>query len=328
MLLKKFSLMNPDEVDRIEQLQQTLFRPHSFNQAKEIAKNLLTALNNGSKKLKGEEAKMYIRLSNLLKSNAVFAGFAEQEYLNDVLGDDTPSRRIAISRLMKDTNKGISDIDDQIKFPFSDGSKPTEKLAKLQLVKDFGIASEKFMLLPDAGPDRLMLDEKGRRLILARDLEAKAKVRSIDAVSNLTCAVVIWCMKYKGGTAAVGGSGQKDQGTTEGAHMAKVIEDMHDSGKPLEYNGKPVFFANMVYGGQFNDPKRIFENEMCFKSDRDCVRSFNISIDAVKSVMDYFDSDDADIDTAVETLYNKYGYDIEYTGRLKPQERSRLAKYV
>ena len=71
MILKKFSLMNPNEVDRIEALQQTLFRPHSFNQAKEIAKNLLTALNNGSKKFKGEEAKMYIRLSNLLKSNAV-----------------------------------------------------------------------------------------------------------------------------------------------------------------------------------------------------------------------------------------------------------------
>ena len=320
--------MNPDEIDRIEQLQQTLFRPHSFNQAKEIAKNLSTALNFGSKKFKGEEAKMYIRLSNLLKGNTVFAGFTEQEYLNDVLGDDTPSRRIAISRLMKDTNKGISDINDQIDFPFTDGSKPTEKLAKLQLIKDFGIASEKFMLLPDAGPDRLMLDEKGKRLILAKDLESKAKVRSIDAVSVLSHAVIIWCMKYKGGTAAVGGSGQKDQGTTEGAHIAKAIEDMYELGKPLEYGGKPVFFANMVYGGQFNDPKRIFENEMSFKSDRDCVRSFNISIDAVKSVMDYFDSDNVNIDIAVETLYNKYGYDIEYTGRLKPQELNRLTKYV
>jgi hypothetical protein len=328
MLLKKFSLMNPDEVDRIEQLQQTLFRPHSFNQAKEIAKNLLTALSNGSKKFKGEEAKMYIRLSNLLRSNAVFTGFTEQEYLKDVLGDDTPSRRIAISRLMKDTNKGISDISNQVNFPFDDGSKPTEKLAKLQLVNDFNLISEKFMLLPDAGPDRLMLDEKGKRLVLAKDLDAKAKVRSIDAVSDLTYAIIIWCMKYKGGTAAVGGSGQKDQGTTEGAHLAKLIENMYETGSPLKYKGKPVFFANMVYGGQFNDPKRIFENEMCFKSDRDCSRSFNISIDAVKSVIDYFDSDDTSIDNAVETLYNKYGYDIEYTGRLKPQELNRLTKYV
>lgn len=328
MILKKFSLMNPDEVDHIEQLQQTVFRPNSFNQAKETAQNLLNALKKGNNRFKGEEAKMYIRLSNLLKSNAVFGGFTEQEYLNDILGEDTPSRRIAIARLMKDTNKGISDIRDQINFPFTDGSKPTEKLAKLRLVNEFNLLSEKFLLLPDAGPDRLMLDEKGKRLILARDLDSKAKVRSIDAISELTHAVIVWCMKYKGGTAAVGGSGQKDQGTTEGAHMAKVIEDMYKSGNPLSYNSKPVFFANMVYGGQFNDPKRIFENEMSTRSDQDCMRCFNISIDAVKNVIDNFDSDEFVVDTAIEILYNKYGYDIEYTGRLKPQEITRLNKYV
>ena len=83
--------MNPSEVDRIEQLQQTLFRPHSYNQAKEIAKNLLIALSNGSKKFKGEEAKMYIRLSNLLRSNAVFAGFTEQEYLEVLQNPDNYS---------------------------------------------------------------------------------------------------------------------------------------------------------------------------------------------------------------------------------------------
>jgi hypothetical protein len=98
MLLEKFSLMNPDEVDHIEQLQQTVFRPNSFNQAKQTAQSLLAALKKGTKKFKGEEAKMYIRLTNLLKSNSVFAGFTEQEYLDDVLGKDTPSRRIAIAR--------------------------------------------------------------------------------------------------------------------------------------------------------------------------------------------------------------------------------------
>lgn len=320
--------MNPGEVDKIEQLQQTVFRPNSFNQAKETAKNLLSALKKGSKKFKGEEAKMYIRLSNLLKSNSVFDGFTEQQYLEDVLGDDTPSRRIAIARLMKDTNKGISDIDDQIEFPFDDGAKPTEKLAKLQLVNDFDVDPDQFKLLPDAGEDRLLLNERDKCLSHARDLKSKAKVRSIDAISDLKSAVIIWCMKYKGGTAAVGGSGQKDQGTTEGAHMAKIIEDMYESGAPLEYNGKPVFFANMVYGGQFNDPKRIFENEMSFRSDRDCARSFNISIDAVKNVIDTFDSDSINIDTVLETLYNNYGYDIEHTGRLKTEELSRLEKYV
>lgn len=328
MLLKKFSLMNPDEVDKIEQLQQTVFRPNSFNQAKETAINLLDHLKKGNKRIKGEEAKMYIRLSNLLKSNSVFNGYSEQEYLEDVLGEDTPSRRIAIARLMKDTNKGISDINTQIEFPFDDGAKPTEKLAKLQLVNDFGVNPDQFKLLPDTGDDRLLLDEKNKQLALAGDLKSKAKVRSIDAISELKSAVVIWCMKYKGGTAAVGGSGQKDQGTTEGAHMAKIVEDLYKAGTPLEYNGKPVFFANMVYGGQFNDPKRIFENEMSFKSDRDCARSFNISIDAVKSVIDTLDSDNVDIDDVLETLYNKYGYDIEHTGRLKPEELERLEKYV
>ena len=84
----------------------------------------------------------------------------------------------------------------------------------------------------------------------------------------------------------------------------------------------------MVYGGQFNDPKRIFENEMSFKSDKECVRSFNISIDAVKNVMNLLDNPKTNLDSAVDTLYNKYGYDIEYTGKLKPQEITRLKKYV
>jgi hypothetical protein len=327
MKLTKFSLMNPDEVDAIEQLQQTLFRPNSFNQAKATAKKLLSCLKNKTK-LGKEENAMQIRLVNLLRSSAVFNGYTEEQYLEDLFVDDSPSRRIAIARLMKDTNKGISDINDLISFPFTDGSKPTEKLAKLRLVKDFGMKSSQFMLLLDAGPDRLMLDEKGKRLALAGDLDAKAKVRSVDAISDLKNAVIIWCMKYKGGTAAVGGSGQKDQGTTEGAHIAKVIEDWYDSGSPLIYNGKPVFFANLVYGGQFNDHKRIVENEMTFKSDRECHRSFNISLDRVKDVIDFFDNKDCQVDSALEMLYNKYAYNIEYTGNAKPAEKARLLEWT
>ena len=49
MTLKKFSLMNPDEVDKIEQLQQDQFRPNSFKQAKETAKKLLVCLKNKKK---------------------------------------------------------------------------------------------------------------------------------------------------------------------------------------------------------------------------------------------------------------------------------------
>jgi len=319
--------MNPDEVDSIEHLQQTVFRPNSFQQAKITAKNLLSSLVNGGK-IDKEEKAMQIRLNNLLKSNAVFNGFTEAEYLEDCLKEDTPSRRIAIARLMKDTNKGISDIDDQIKFTFEDGSKPTEKLAKLRLVEEFNLDRSKFVLLLDAGDDRLIIDEKGRQLIRAGDLKNKSKVRSIDAISELKGAVIIWCMKYKGGTAAVGGSGQKDQGTTEGAHMAKLIEDWHNSGGALEYKGKPVFFANLVYGGQFNDHKRIVENEMTFKSDRDCYRSFNISLDQVKNVIDYFDKSKLNLDSCLKDLYNKYAYDIEYTGKPKEEEKARLLEWT
>jgi hypothetical protein len=328
MKLTKFSLMNPNEVDKFEELQRTKFRPNSFGQAKSTAKTLKEGLEKNLKKLGKEEKSMLIRLDNLLKGNSAFDGFTSIDYLKDILSKDTPGNRIAIARLMKDTNKGIADIDEQITFPFTDGSKPTEKYAKLRLIEEFGVASEDFMLLPDAGSNRLLLDEKGKKLSFAKDLNTKSKVRSIDAISDLKNVVIIWCMKYKGGTAAVGGSGQKDQGTTEGAHMAEIVERLHASGNSLVYNKKPVFFANMVYGGQFNDPKRIFENEMSFKSDKDCVRSFNISIDAVKNVMDLLDNPKTNLDSAVDTLYNKYGYDIEYTGKLKPQEITRLKKYV
>lgn len=319
--------MNPNELDEIELLQQTVFRPNSFKQAKDTAKSLLARLKSASKLTK-EETAMQVRLSNLLRSNSVFAGYTEQEYLEDLFVDDSPSRRIAVARLMKDTNKGISDINDIITFSFTDGSKPTEKLAKRRLVETFGMDPNKFMLLLDAGPDRLMLDEKNKQLALARDLDAKAKARSIDAISVLKNAVIIWCMKYKGGTAAVGGSGQKDQGTTEGAHMAKHIEDWYAANAPLEHQGKPVFFANMVYGGQFNDHKRIVENEMSFKSDRDCHRSFNISLDRVKEVIDFFDADQFQLDGSLQELYNKYAYDIEYTGNAKPAEKARLLEWT
>ena len=249
MKLTKFSLMNPNEVDKFEELQRIKFRPNSFEQAKSTANTLKEGLEKKLKKLGKEEKAMLIRLDNLLKGNSAFDGFTSIDYLKDILSKDTPGNRIAIARLMKDTNKGIADIDKQISFPFTDGSKPTEKYAKLRLIEEFGVSSKDFMLLPDAGPNRLLLDEKGKKLSFAKDLNTKSKVRSIDAISNLKNVVIIWCMKYKGGTAAVGGSGQKDQGTTEGAHMAEIVERLHADGNSLVYNGKPVFFANMVYGG-------------------------------------------------------------------------------
>lgn len=319
--------MNPDEVDHIERLQQKVFRPNSFNQAKKTAENLLSDLKKGVKKLQDEEAKMHVRLSNLLKSNSIFNGFSEQEYLEDVLGEDTPSRRIAIARLMKDTNKGISDIGSQLKFPFADGSKPTEKLAKLRLVNEFKINPTEFLLLPDTGQDALFVDEKAKKISRAKEMTSKTN-RSIDAITELDDVVIVWCMKYKGGTAAVGGSGQTDQGTTEGKHFSEFFEKTHQSGKEVVYKGKPVFFANLVYGGQFNDHKRIVGNEMAFKLNYDCKRSFNISLDRVSDIIKSFKSQEINLDTILESLYNKYAYDIEYTGKPKEDEKARLLEWT
>lgn len=327
MKLTKFSLMNPNEFDKYEELQRTMFRPNSFSQAKETAKLLKEGLEKKKKKLGKEESAMLIRLSNLLRGNAAFDGFNEIDYLNDILTKDTPGNRIAIARLMKDTNKGISDIDTQITFPFSDGSKPTEKYAKLRLIQDYNLNPTLFTLLPDTGPDALFVDEKESKISTASDMKYKTN-RSVDAITELSDVVIVWCMKYKGGTAAVGGSGQTDQGTTEGKHFSNYFEKQHLAGKEITYNKKPVFFANLVYGGQFNDQKRIVGNELAFKLDYDCKRSFNVSLDRVKDIIDFFGSKEFKLDTAVETLYHKYGYDIEYTGRLKPQEQVRLKKWI
>jgi len=319
--------MNPNEVDTIEQLQQTVFRPNSYNQAKETAKKLWSCLKNKTK-LGEVEKEMMIRLSNLVKSNAEFNGFTEEQYLEDCLAPDTPARRIAIARLMKDTNKGNKGYETQIDFPFEVcGEKFHEALAKRRLMLEFGLADELFVILPDTGPSALFVDEKKGKITRADNMDYKTN-RSIDAITELDDVVIVWCLKYKGGTAAVGGSGQKDQGTTEGAHFSKIFESWHKNGNEITYNNKPVFFANLVYGGQFNDHKRIVENEIAFKLDYDCKRSFNISLDRVKDVIDFFNSDECQLDTALEMLYNKYAYDLEYTGRPKSAEKARLLEWT
>lgn len=319
--------MNPDEVDSIEHLQQTVFRPNSFKQAKETAQKLL-AYYEKKEKLSKEGKEMQIRLTNLIKSNAEFNGFTEAEYLRDCLEKDTPARRIAIVRLMKDTNKGNKGYETQIDFPFTvSGEKFHEALAKRRLMLDFSLDDDLFALLPDTGPEALFVDEKNGKISKASEMNYKTN-RSIDAISDLKTVAIAWCMKYKGGTAAVGGSGQTDQGTTEGAHFSKVFESWHQKSKEITYKGKPVFFANLVYGGQFNDHKRIVGNELAFKLDHDCKRSFNISLDRVKEVIDYLNKDKLNLDISVKDLYNKYGYDIEFTGKAKPAEKARLLEWT
>lgn len=327
MILKKFSLMNPNEFDSIEHLQQTVFRPNSFKQAKETAKNLL-AFYLGKKKLGKEEKEMNIRLSNLIRSNDIFKGYTEIDYLKDCLKDDLPARRIAIARLMKDTNKGNKGYHTQLDFPFEiTGEKFHEALAKRTLILNFGVDKNLFHILPDTGPNALFVDEKKGKISKSIEMDYKSN-RSIDAITELKNIVIVWCMKYKGGTAAVGGSGQTDQGTTEGMHFSKIFESWYQKGKEITFNNKPVFFANLVYGGQFNDHKRIVINELAFKLDYDCKRSFNISLDGVKRIIDFFKKENIDLENAVNNLYNNYGYDIEYAGRPKPKEKLRLLEWM
>ena len=323
MKLTKFSLMNPNEVDSIEYLQQTVFRPNSFKQAKETAKHLYTNYEHGTK-LGKEEKEMKIRLDNLIKSNAEFNGFTPKEYLKDCLESDSPARRIALARLMKDTNKGNKGYETQIDFPFEvKGAKFHEALAKRRLMLEFNLDDELFVLLPDTGPDALFVDEKNGKISKASEMNSKTN-RSIDAITEMNDVAIAWCMKYKGGTAAVGGSGQTDQGTTEGMHFSKIFENKHKTGKEIIYNDKPVFFANLVYGGQFNDHKRIVGNELAFKLYYDCKRSFNISLDRVKNVIDYFNQNKVNLDSSLKDLYNNYGYDIEFTGKPKSDERAKV----
>ena len=72
MKLNKFSLMNPDEVDSIEHLQQTVFRPNSFNQAKETARNLLNSYKSKKKLGKEEKAMQKQRRESFLQSVLAF----------------------------------------------------------------------------------------------------------------------------------------------------------------------------------------------------------------------------------------------------------------
>ena len=84
----------------------------------------------------------------------------------------------------------------------------------------------------------------------------------------------------------------------------------------------------LVYGSQFsNSTKRIILNELGFKRDYDCKRSFNISINRVKDIIDYLETESS-FDNSLENLYNKYGYDVEYKGRPKQKELIRLTEWI
>jgi hypothetical protein len=332
MLLKKFSLMNPNEFDRYEELQQTIFRPASVKDTPRVAKNLLALIKNKSKIKPGTpEEKLNVRLTNRLKGNTHIRSLGNKEFYLERISNSNindPMDILVLELLKLDTNKGNFYQEQNMQYSFSDGSKATEKEAKQRLIDEFGLDGSKFLLLPDAGPDAIYLSEKQNKLVRAGDVNERIEGRSVDALTELPNCYIAWVMKYAGGTAGVDGSGQNDQKTTEGIKYSKIFESAYQANNQITYKGKPVFMGYMVYGSQFtNSSKRIVQNELGFKRDYDCYRSFNITISRVKDVIDYLELE-KQFDNSIKEIYNKYGYDIEYKGRPKQKELNRLTEWV
>jgi hypothetical protein len=128
-------------------------------------------------------------------------------------------------------------------------------------------------------------------------------------------------MKYKGGTAAASGSGQSDQ-STEAIHIAKHIEDNAKNGKVLTYNGKPVFYANLVYGAQFQGAKgikRIYENELSLRrGTKGISQCFNVSLSMINIVATAIDTElenSTPLSDVLKNVYNLHGLNIEVKGK-------------
>jgi hypothetical protein len=332
MLLKKFSLMNPAEVDRYEELQQTVFRPASIKDTPRVAKNLLDQIRSKSKIKSGTpEEKLNVRLTNRLKGNAHIRSLGNKEFYLERISNSNihdPMDVLVLDLLKLDTNKGNFYQEQNMQYLFTDGAKATEKEAKQRLIEEFGLDPNKFLLLPDAGLDAIYLSEKQNKLVRAGDVNERIEGRSVDALTALPNCYIAWVMKYAGGTAGVDGSGQTDQKTTEGIKYSKIFESAYQSCIQISYNDKRVFMGYMVYGSQFtNSTKRIVQNELGFKRDYDCKRSFNITISRVKDVIDYLELQ-TQFDNSLEEIYNRYGYDIAYTGRPKQKELNRLTEWT
>jgi hypothetical protein len=322
--------MNPAEPDRYEELQENVFRPAAVQDVAKVAQNLLDQIKSKSKIASSSaEGKLNVRLSNILKGNKYIrdAG-SKEDFLKAIATGKGLLALIVFDRLKLDTNKGNFYQEQHMQYSFDDGAKATEKEAKQRLIDEFKMKKDQFLLLPDAGPDAIYLVEKQNKLVRAGDVNERIDGRSVDAITELPGCVIAWVMKYAGGTAGVDGSGQTDQKTTEGIKYSKIFESAYQKNKQITYRGKPVFMGYLVYGSQFtNSTKRIVQNELGFKRDYDCKRSFNITISRVKEVIDFLEKE-KQFDNSIETLYNNYGYDIEYTGRPKQKELDRLTQWI
>lgn len=332
MILRKFSLMDPDEFDRYEELQQTEYRPASLKDTPAVAARLLALLQQGARVKGGSpEEKLDVRITNRLKSNAHIRSLGTKEQFLELVSQtdaNTLMGALVLDLLKLDTNKGNYYQEQCTAYLFQDGAKATEKEAKQRLIQEHALDPDQFRLLPDAGPDAIYIDERNHCLVRAGDREQRMEGRSIDAITELPGCYIAWVMKYAGGTAGVDGSGQKDQKTSEGIKYSKIFESALNQGTEITYKDLPVFMAYLVYGSQFtNNSKRIVENELGFKRDLTPKRSFNISINRVKAVIDHLAAAE-DFSSVLDDIYQQLGYDIEYTGRPKKLELERLRQWL
>jgi ferritin-like protein len=336
----KITFMDASEEDAYEIFQASTARPYATKRTPEIAGwylkgyHTLPGRNHPLTKVQRLELKQFCeKIQNRVKSNRLFTlGVDDIEWCKELVNDFNLSKsntKLIAMVLGKSTNQGLKEFDELVDMTGITGSsKATESFAKKILVEEYNVPNDQFELQDSTGNGRLIYDPEKNEIRYDSD---KSIFRSIDAIMVLDFCVVVFCMKYKGGTAAVSGSGQSDQ-STEFSHVAKHVEDHAKKGNFLTYQNKPVFYANLVYGKQFlgaMGTKRIYENELSLRQQagKNIVQSFNVSLSKVNEVANAINTEiknGTELTSVLKNVYNIHGLNIEVRGKNKDE----LAKYI
>jgi hypothetical protein len=334
------TFMDSSEEDPYEIFQASTARPHAAKRTPEIAgwylkdyQHLPGRKNPLTHAQRAELKQFCTKIQNRIKSNRLFTlGVDDIEWCKDLVNDPMltkSSNRITAMVLGKSTNQGLKEFDELVDMTGITGSsKATESFAKKILVEEYNVPDDQFKLQDSTGSGRLIYDPEKNEIRYDSD---KSVFRSIDAVMALTHCIIIFCMKYKGGTAAAPGSSQDDQ-STEATHIAKHIEDHAKNGNLLTYQRKPVFYANLVYGAQFQGSKgikRIYENELSLhqQTGKNISRCFNISLSKVNDVANALNNEiksGTSLTSVLNIVYNTHGLNIEVSGK----NANELNKYL
>jgi len=326
----KITFMNHTEEDPYETFQQTTARPFATRQTPEIAGwylkgyHKISSKTNPLNKIQRTELKQFVeKIERRIESNSIFKlGITDIAWCTALVNDPQlidPLAQLAAMVLGKSTNQGLKEFDQLVDMTGITGSGyATESFAKKILVEEYNVDDALFQLQDSVGANRLIYDSTKNEI---RYDSEKSEFRSIDALMPLDNCYIIVCMKYKGGTAAASGSGQSDQ-ATEAIHIAKHIEDNAKNGNRLTYNGKPVFYANLVYGAQFQGTKgikRIYENELSLRRGAKGVsQCFNISLSMLNIVATAINTElknNTPMQDVLKNVYNLHGLNIEVKGK-------------